>query len=251
MSRIAKTFEREKAFIGYLTVGDQSEEYTAQAAIALIKGGVNLIELGLPFSDPVADGPVIQASSTRALSNKTTPLSILKMIKTIRAKSDVPIVVMTYYNPILQAGKDYLSQLKKAGMDGLIVVDLPFEEAEGYLKMMRELHLDTIFLVSPNTQEARLMQIIHHSTGFIYYACQKGTTGMRKSLPKDTLEKVKEIKDKTQKPVVVGFGIQSKKDAKQILTVADGFVVGSAIVQLISKKPALKDVEAFAKKLNP
>jgi tryptophan synthase alpha chain len=251
MSRIAKTFEREKAFIGYLVVGEQSEEYTAKAALALIKGGVNLIELGLPFSDPIADGPVIVAASTRALNHKTTPLSIVKMIKIIREKSDVPLVMMTYYNPILQAGKDYLSLLKKAGLDGLIVVDLPFEEGEGYIKMMRELHLDTIFLVTPNTSELRLMQIIHHSTGFIYYACQKGTTGMRKSLPKDVLEKVKEIKDKTDKPVVVGFGIKSKKDANQILSVADGFVVGSAIVNFISKKPTLKDIEAYAKKLNP
>ncbi len=251
MTRISKAFEKEDLFIGYLTVGDSSLEFTKKAAFALEKGGVDILELGLPFSDPVADGPVIQAATTRALNNKTTPQDVLKVIRGIREKSDIPIVIMTYYNPILKGGKGFLSQAKKAGADGVLVVDLPVEEATSYLKMMRTLKLDTIFLVTPNTSELRLMKIVHASTGFIYYACQKGTTGMRSTLPKDLSKKIKQIKKVTSKPVAVGFGIKSKKDAKEILNSADGFVVGSAFMDFIAKKGSLKGLTELACKLKP
>lgn len=251
MSRISNVFENEEAFIGFITVGEHGAEYSAKAALALEKGGVNIIELGLPFSDPIGEGPVIQKASTKALKNKTTPKTMIDTIKAIRIKSEVPLVIMTYYNLILQAGKNYLSALKKAGADGIIIVDLPIEEATGYIKMMRDVKLNTIFLVTPNTTELRLMQIIHHSTGFIYYACQKGTTGMKSTLPKDLGENVQNIKDKTEKPVAVGFGIKSKQQAKKVLEHADGFVVGSMIVDFMSQKPPLKEITALAKKLKP
>ena len=247
MSRIEKAFEYEDVFVGYLMAGDGGVDYSVRAAMALIRGGVDILELGLPFSDPVADGPVIQAASSRALENKTTPEQVLKITREIRKKSDIPIIIMTYYNPILKGGKDFLVKAKRAGIDGMLVVDLPPEEGAAYLKMMRELALDTIFLVTPNTPKLRLLQIIQHSTGFIYYACQKGTTGMRKSLPKDLSENIKAIREETQKPVVVGFGIKNKQNAKDVLKIADGFVVGSALIDLIAKKSTLKQIEAKAK----
>jgi len=158
---------------------------------------------------------------------------------------------MTYYNPILKGGKSFLTQAKKAGADGILVVDLPLEEAADYLKMMRSLKLDTIFLVTPNTSELRLMKIANASTGFIYYACQKGTTGMRASLPKDLSKKIKQIKKVSSKPIAVGFGIKSKCDAKEILNIADGFVVGSVFMDLIAKKGTLKQLQEIASKLKP
>lgn len=247
MSRIGKAFEYEDVFVGYLMGGDGGEEKTIKSALALVKGGVDILEIGIPFSDPIADGSVIQEASARALNHKTTPTRVLEMIKKIRLKSEVPIVLMTYYNPILKAGKEFLKKAKASGVDGMIVVDLPFDEGEGYIKMMRDCKLDTIFLVSPNTPQLRLLQIIKHSTGFIYYACQKGTTGMRSTLPNDLAENIKVIKSETDKPVVVGFGIKNKKSAQDVLRVADGFVVGSALVDHIASGATLRQIEAKAK----
>ncbi|MCH9633446.1 MAG: Tryptophan synthase alpha chain [Chlamydiae bacterium] len=251
MSRIATAFEKKDVFIGYLTVGDKSTTFTQKAALALERGGVDVLELGLPFSDPIGDGPVIQAAITRALANHTTPLDVLQVIREIRKKSSIPIVIMSYYNPLLKLGENFLSKAKRAGVDGLLVVDLPIDEAGNYLKTMRSLKLDTVFLITPNTSELRKMQIAQLSTGFIYYACQKGTTGMRSNLPKDLLKKVREIKSMTSKPVAVGFGVKSKNDAKEILKEAHGFVVGSAFMDLIAKKGTLKQLEELARKIKP
>lgn len=251
MSRLEKAFQEKKVFIAYLTVGAPSLEVTEKAALALEKGGVDILELGIPFSDPIADGPIIQSASTQALKNKTTPQDVLKVVQAIRKKSDIPLVLMSYYNPLLKGGKAYLEKAKKAGVDGFIVVDLPLEEADFYLKCMRSLKLDTIFLITPNTNPLRLEQIAKHSTGFIYYACQKGTTGLRDKLPKDVTQKIEEIKSITEKPVAVGFGIKDQKDAKEVLKKADAFIVGSAFMKHLQEKKSLKALTDLAKKMKP
>ncbi len=251
MSRILKAFENKKNFIGYLTAGDQGAEYSTKAALAMIQGGVDILELGVPFSDPIGDGPVIQASSARALKHQTTLTTVLQIAKNIRAKSAVPLILMSYYNPIYQAGSLFYKKAERAGIDGMLIVDLPVEEAQGHLQQMKKYHLDPIFITSPSTSEKRMKVIIEKSKGFIYYACRKGTTGERAALPKDTLRKVLQIKKMTSQPVVVGFGISNAKDAAKILEVADGFVVGSALVKLMEQKASFKELEKKVQQLNP
>lgn len=248
MSPFAKAFV-SPAFIGYLTGGDGGIQYSIEAFLALIEGGVNILEIGIPFSDPVADGPVIQLAMKRALNAGTTPESILRIAEGIRLRSSVPLLAFSYYNPLLQAGADYLLRLKQAGFDGVLTVDLPIEEADDHGRMMGEAGLETIWVATPATPKIRLGKMAEKSKGFIYYACQKGTTGFRNSLPSDFGAKIKSIKEETGIPVAVGFGIKDRATAQEVVEHADGFVVGSLFVDAIASGAAPEKLCHLAKSL--
>lgn len=227
MSRISKAFANKNAFIGYLTAGDAKKK----EFLELIENGVNLLEVGIPFSDPVADGPVIQKAMTRALLKGTTLDQVLELVKEIRGESQVPIVLFTYFNPIQKDLAGFLKKAKEAGADGILIVDLPLEEADEYRRLCDELHLDPIFVIAPSTPPERIEKIAEAGRGFLYYACRKGVTGARSGLAPDLKKKIAEIREKSSLPIAVGFGIQERKTADEILTVADGFVVGSYFVE--------------------
>lgn len=219
------------AFIGYIVAGDGGIDYSIEAALALEAGGVDLLELGIPFTDPVADGPAIQKGMERALKGGMTPDKVLELVKRLRHKTKIPIVLMSYFNPIMQGGKDFLRRAKEAGVGGILIVDLPFEEKE-----FRVEELDQIFLITPSTTEERMRQIAKGSRGFIYYAIQKGTTGARDSLPEGVKENIQKIKQIASIPVCAGFGIANRESAQQVLSCADGFIVGSAFVDAMEKR---------------
>lgn len=241
----------DKAYIGYLTVGDGGIDHTEKMALALVEGGVDLLELGIPFSEPIADGPVIQDAVERALQAGTTPHHALELVTRLRRKTQVPIVLMTYFNPVFAKGKAFLKEAKAAGVDGMLIVDLPPEEAEEYLTWMKEANLETIFIVAPSTPEERIPTICKVSTGFIYYACRKGTTGMQKGLPEDLPEKINQIRRHTDLPIAVGFGVSSAETAREILTHADGFIVGSFLVQAAHEQTNPAELTKLAASLDP
>lgn len=235
---------KNPAFVAYLTLGDGGLDYSLEAALALVKGGVDLLEIGLPFSDPVADGPVIQQAMERSLQKGTKAYDLIPFLQAFRKQSSVPIVLFSYYNPILAAGKDFLNEAKEAGADGILLVDLPFE-------LMPESTLEPILIVSTSTSQQRVEKIVQKGKGFIYYACQKGTTGMRGSLPSDFKQDVIRIKQATQLPVVVGFGISSRQTAQEALDCADGFVVGSYFVEGMGRKVSPEELTHLAIQIDP
>ena len=249
MGRIEELFRKKKPFIAYVTAGDGGMERTVEATLALVEGGVDLLEVGIPFSDPVADGPVIQDAMERSLKLGTTPRKVLECIATIRKKSAVPIVLFTYYNPVLAAGGDFYKEAKAAGVDGILIVDLPLEEGEDYRKQAQSAGLDTIFLIAPSTPKERIQNIALASSGFLYYVSRKGTTGVKTDLPDDLEEKVQEIRSVTSLPVVVGFGVSNSAMARKILTFADGFVVGSYLVQAIGEGKSLQKLTQCTRSL--
>jgi tryptophan synthase alpha chain len=229
MSRISKEFQKKKKlFLGYLTAGDGD---SLENFRTLLKGGVDLLEIGIPFSDPVADGPVIQRAMVRSLAAKSNVKTALELVATLRKESEAPIVLFTYFNPIQKDLFGFLKEAKGAGADGILVVDLPPEEAGEYQALCLELRLDPVFVVSPSTPPDRIARIAKMGRGFIYYACRKGTTGARKGLPEDLEEKIGQIRKRAQLPVAVGFGISDPQTAKKILEAADAFVVGSYFVE--------------------
>jgi len=248
---IRELFEKTKPYIGYLTAGDGGIDHTEKMALALVEGGVDLLELGIPFSEPVADGPVIQDAVERALESGTTPFQVLELVSRLRKQTDVPIVLMTYFNPILVAGESFLKKAKAAGVNGLLIVDLPPEEAEEYLKWMREAGLETIFIVAPSTPEDRIPIICQASTGFIYYACRKGTTGMKEGVPQDLQEKINQIRRHTDLPIAVGFGVSSANIAREILKYSDGFIVGSFLVQAAHDQKNPSELTRLTASLDP
>ncbi len=234
MTRIKKLFANHKAYIAYLTAGDGGIQHTLHAAMALINGGVNVLEIGIPFSDPVADGPVIQRASHRAISAGTSLQDVLWLVKEIRKQSDIPLVLFSYVNPILMAAQsNFFSAAKSAGVDGLLLVDCPIEES----LMIREAcvanQIDLIYVITPSTPMSRIQYINESAQGFLYYACRNGTTGIRHGLPDGFHEKVAAIKAIVNLPVVVGFGISNNDMAKEALSVADGVVVGSLFVKAL------------------
>lgn len=259
MNRIEKKFKDlkekgQKAFIAYLTCGDPDLKTTKELIKVLCKNGVDLIELGVPFSDPLADGPTIQAASQRALSNHISLKSIFKMAKELEASIKVPLVMMSYYNPIFHYGiRNFVKDAKDNAIDGIIIPDLPADEAGQIELFARKADLATIYFVAPTSDEARIKTAVSHSKGFIYYVSLTGVTGSRKSLPSQIKKDIIRIKSFTKKPVCVGFGISCAKQAKDIAAYADGIIVGSAIIDKIhlagSKKKALADVGLLASKL--
>jgi len=239
MNRIEKRFsqfkrQRRKAFIAYITAGDPSLGMTARIVTELEGAGVDIIELGIPFSDPLADGPVIQAASKRALDGGTTLKKIFAMVRSLRRKTEIPLVFMTYYNPVLHYGlAKFFKDCHSYGVDGVIVPDLPCEEAKDLMRNARSQRIAAIFLAAPTSTRKRLKEIAKDSTGFIYYVSLTGVTGTRSKLPTQVSANVKSIKSMTKKPVCVGFGVSSPAQARTIARIADGVIVGSAIVKTI------------------
>ncbi len=257
---IKQAFEKAKqqnsaALIGYITAGDPTPEQTSKIADALIKGGVDILELGLPFSDPIADGPTIQAASLRALNAGTTPMKVLEIAKEIKSQHDLPVVVMTYYNPVFQLGLDkFLSIAKAYGVDGFIVPDLPVEEAGDYRKAAKENGLDTIFLASPATSKVRLGKIVDASSGFLYLVSRFGVTGAQTSVAGSTVQLIKRVQEVTagKIPLAVGFGISKPEHVRTVIGAgADAAIVGSAFINIIEKykgnfETACKNLQATA-----
>ncbi|MBN1431492.1 MAG: tryptophan synthase subunit alpha [Methanomicrobiaceae archaeon] len=234
MGRIEKAFEKP-AFIGYMVAGDPDIERSKTVASAIIGGGADIIEIGIPFTDPVADGPVIQRADTRALSAGAVPSSAFEITRDIRRYSDVPVVIFTYINPIIKAGFDsFYAGAKESGADAVLIVDMPFEEADEAQAAAGKHGLDQIFLVSITTSEERMKKIAEKASGFVYLISALGTTGQRDQIPQEALELVAKAKKIFDIPVVVGFGISGPGNARRLIdSGADGVVVGSAIVSAI------------------
>lgn len=241
MGRIGKKLEdlrakNEKALIVYLTAGDPSLEITKRLIPEMEKAGVDILEIGVPFSDPTADGPVIQAASQRALRNKTTLAGVLAMVADIRKESQIPIVLFGYFNPIFAFGADKFARTaSEARVDGILVVDLPPEEAPELRTHTDLAGIDFISLVAPTTGRDRLKNILKDATGFLYYISITGVTGTAVPEIEDIAREVGKIRKFTQIPVVVGFGISNADQAGKIGAIADGVVIGSAVVKLIDE----------------
>lgn len=229
--------ERRAAFVPFLTAGDPDLRRTGDLMQAMAAGGADIIELGVPFSDPIADGPTIQASSMRALESGTTLSAILRLVAQRRERLGVPIVLFTYFNPIFARGiETFAEQAAASGVDGVLCVDLPPEEAgPEFIPALRHHGLDTIFLLAPTSSRDRFKVVDRNSTGFVYYVSRTGVTGAKEELPKDMLADVKRLKRKLAHPLAVGFGISTPKQVAAVGTVADAVVVGSALVDLIGK----------------
>lgn len=252
MNRISNTFNKGKVFAAYITAGDGRLSDQLTQIRALITGGVNLIEIGVPFSDPIADGVVIQRAMQRALNAKTTVSDALTLIRAIRNESEIPIILFTYYNPILAAKQHHiLKQTKEAGADGILIVDLPFFEGQSHLETCKQLDLAPIAVIAPTTSEERLKELTQQGQGFLYYACQKGTTGIRSELPENVKAKIEEIKRHTFLPIIIGFGIASCNASKAAITIADGFVVGSYFIKAIEEGLSQEELTILAREINP
>ena len=235
--------QNKKAFIAFITAGDPTLKITEELVLAFETVGVDIVELGVPFSDPLADGPTIQAASERALKNKVTLAKVLDTVEHIRKGSQIPIALMTYYNPIFSFGEEKLiERARKAGVDGLIVPDLPPEEAVSLIQRAGKADISTVFFLSPTTTIERIKTITEASTGFIYYVSLTGVTGARKKLPSSIFQNVKTARQFTAKPICVGFGIASVPQVKSIAAIADGVIVGSAIIEEIAKNAGRRDL---------
>lgn len=240
----------QKAFIAFVSAGDPSLEDTFEIVLEMEKQGADIVELGVPFSDPIADGPVIQASSQRALEKGVTLKKIFGLVKDLRKKTEAPLVFLTYYNPVFHYGvKKFVDDCVESGVDGVIIADLPPEEAKEIKIFSDKNELDTIFLASPTSSKERLRKVVEMSTGFIYCVSVAGVTGERTSLATSLKKRIIDIKKLTAKPVAVGFGVSSTETAKWIASFADGVIVGSAIVKVIQDNIGKKGLVEKAGKL--
>jgi tryptophan synthase alpha chain len=262
MTEISDTFQdlknNEAALIAYVTVGDPHVSKTAELVGALVEGGVDIIELGIPFSDPIADGPTIQNAVLRSLNGGCRPPDVFTVANTIRERCNVPLVAMTYYNPVFKIGLPRFLKLgKKAGISGLIIPDLPIEESKDYRKECASNEVDTIFLAAPSTEEARLKNIAAATSGYLYLVSLYGVTGARSMLSKDALQLIKRCDNFLQDtiPFAVGFGISRATQVKRIVRAgADGVIVGSAFVNIIGEnahntRQAGQKLEKLARRL--
>ena len=241
MNRIDKKFQDlrdqdARAFMPYLCAGDPTPELTSKILLTLEEAGADLIELGVPFSDPIADGPTIQRASERALTHRISLQQILEMVRTLRTQTDIPIALMSYYNPIFRMGEDaFCKTAQDAGVDGVIVPDLPPEQAQSLLDVAPNYNLATIFLAAPTSPPERMQLIASVSTGFIYCVSVTGVTGARAMLSDEIAPMIAELRKHTDKPVSVGFGVSTPDQATQVAQIADGVIVGSAIVNVIEE----------------
>jgi tryptophan synthase alpha chain len=259
MGRIGDKFEslrekNEKALIVYLTAGDPSLDVTKKLILGLEDAGVDILEIGVPFSDPTADGPVIQAASQRALKNGTTLQGVLDLVYDIRRTSQIPILLFGYFNPIFAYGVEkFAKNAEKAGVDSVLVVDLPPEEAQELRIYSDAAGLDFISLVAPTTGRDRLKNIVRHATGFLYYISIAGVTGTAAPKIDDIAREVSKIRKLTKMPIAVGFGISTAAQAKEIAALADGIIIGSAVVKLIDENrnnsKLIKIVSAYTKEI--
>jgi len=244
-------FDKKPSLVAYVTCGDPDLATTREIVLAAIDAGAGIIELGVPFSDPLADGPVIQRASERALKHGTSLEQVLKLAAEIREHSQsAGLVVFSYLNPILRMGMEKFCKVARhAGIDGVLLTDLPVEEAAGYLREARKNDLATIFLAAPTSPDARLKQIAQASKGFVYAISRTGVTGARQQMSEDAQGLVKRIRRFTKLPVAVGFGISTAEQFAAVGKYADGAVVGSAIVQAIEQNPG-REAAAVAEFIN-
>jgi len=250
VTRIQHAFERRKVLVAYLTAGDPTPEATPGLVAALERGGADLIELGVPFSDPIADGPVIQRGADRALKAGTTVAKVLAIAKQIRAKSEIPLLLFTYLNPVLRYGIANLTRdAKAAGIDGCLLTDVSVEEAEVYVSAMREAGLDTVFLATPTSTPERLKLVAKYSSGFIYLVSRTGVTGERAELSDSLPPLIDAMRKVTDLPLAAGFGISTPEQAASVAKLADGVIVGSAIVRLVEQGAGEEGLERYMKSL--
>lgn len=239
-------FTNRVALVAYLTCGDPDLRTSRDVALAAISAGAEVLELGVPFSDPVADGPVIQRASERALRNGVSLEDVLNLAAEIRRESDAGLIIFSYLNPILRMGLEkFAATAADAGVDGALVTDLPVEEADEYLKHMQKRDLATVFLAAPTSPDARLKRICEASTGFVYAVSRTGVTGTRQDLADDAQKLVQRLRKFTKLPLVVGFGISKPEHFAAVGKFADGAAVGTAIVQTIEQNPG-KETQAVA-----
>lgn len=243
MTRIGERFAKlraqgEKGFVAFLTAGDPSLDRTVDLAPELEAAGVDVLELGVPFSDPLADGPVIQRASERALGRGVTLERVLDAVRRVRRRSQVPLLLFSYFNPIFRYGVDRLTAAAaEAGVDGVLVTDLPPEEADGWLERAHAAGLDTVFLAAPTSPDERLRRVAAASRGFVYAISRTGVTGERDALSDDARPLVRRLKQLTAEPVALGFGIATPEQVKAASEVADAVVVGSALVRFLEEHP--------------
>jgi tryptophan synthase alpha chain len=246
--------QNRKAFIPYIMAGDPDMEATVQRVFLLERCGADIIELGVPFSDPLADGPTIQRAAGRALKSGTTLKKVLSMVSEIRLRTDIPLILMAYYNSLFKYGeKAFIDDAVKAGVDGIIVPDLPPEEAGNLIESSRrsrekgEKSLDTIFLIAPTSPPARIKKVAMASSGFVYYVSLTGITGATVEFDEQFREHLSLIKQATDKPVAVGFGIAKPEQARIVSQIADGVIVGSALVRVFDETP--EKAETFIREI--
>ncbi|NLT63506.1 MAG: tryptophan synthase subunit alpha [Clostridiales bacterium] len=251
MIKIAEAFSHGKAFIAFITAGDPSLELTEQLIPAMAQAGADLIEIGLPFSDPVAEGIVIQDANERALKSGCTTDRVFEMLERVSPRVNVPLVFLTYLNPIMSYGKEkFMSRCKKCGISGLIVPDMPFEEKEELKSVCKKYGVEIISMVAPTSQK-RIAVIAKESEGFVYCVSSMGVTGVRSEITEDIGAMVNTVKSVTDVPVAVGFGISAPEQAKNMADLADGVIVGSAIVRIVEQhgKACVKPVCEYIRQM--
>jgi len=238
MSRIKNAFQNGKAFIGFVTGGDPSIEKTKEFVMEMIRAGADLVEIGIPFSDPIAEGPVIQEANNRALAAGATIEKLFKLVEELRKETNTPLVFLTYINPVFHYGYDsFFKRCDNVGLDGIIIPDLPFEEQTPVKEVAGKHNIDLISLIAP-TSEARIKEIAKNASGFIYLVSSMGVTGIRSEINTDLASITAAIKSVTQIPVAIGFGIHSPQQAEKMAKIADGVIVGSAIVKMAAEHGA-------------
>lgn len=250
MSRIAEVFNQpgHKVLIGYITVGYPSLEATLEAVPLLVSGGCDIVELGIPFSDPLADGVTIQRASFQALQNGVTPQACLEVAGQLNKKVKIPLVFMTYFNPVFSYGlEEFCAACSDSGVAGLIIPDLPPEEGSELETISRGNGLDLIYLLSPTSTEERIRLVVERSRGFIYLVSVTGVTGARDRLPEDLGEFVARVGQMASQPLCVGFGISAPEQAIQVARIADGVIVGSRIIQLMEETDFMPSLGGFIK----
>ena len=251
MSRIQKAFQGHKAFIPFVTCGDPDLETTKEIVRTMVKNGADLIELGIPFSDPTAEGPVIMEADLRALQSGTTTDTVFEMTKELRAEFDIPFVYMTYANVVYSYGTErFMERAAAAGIDGLILPDVPFEEKEEFQEPAEKYGIDLISMIAP-TSEDRIAMIAKEAKGFVYVVSSLGVTGVRSEITTDIGAMVKLVKSVSSVPCAVGFGISDPAQAKKMAALSDGAIVGSAVMKLVAKdgKAAPASVGAYVKEM--
>ena len=235
---MAIVFKKRPGLVAYITCGDPDLATSRAVALAAIRAGADVIELGVPFSDPVADGPVIQRASERALKHGTNLIGVLDVAKQLREQSNAGLIIFSYLNPILQFGLEkFCSAAADAGVDGALVTDLPVEEAGDYLRAMKAHKLAPVFLAAPTSTEQRLRDVAKHARGFVYAISRTGVTGARQELAADARSLVERLREQTNLPIAVGFGVSTPGQFAEVGSFADAAVIGSAIVQRIEQNP--------------
>lgn len=255
MSRIENAFKNGKAFIGFLTAGDPSLDKTEEYVLKMAEAGADLIEIGIPFSDPIAEGTVIQEANIRALEGGATVQKVFETVKSIRSKTDVPLVFLTYLNPVFHYGyEEFLTKCNECGIDGIIIPDMPYEEKGEIVPIAKKHDVDIISMIAP-TSSSRIEMIAKEATGFVYIVSSMGVTGVRSEIKTDLESIVDIVKKSTATKTAIGFGISTCEQAKHFSEFADGIIVGSAIVKIIAKygknaaEPLYEYVKAMKKSI--